>query len=423
MCAASGKDGGLVRVRVAVPAEMEAGVVGPDVGREVAGASGAPRSRSRGIEAPSDGPFIVRDEGAAGAVGANGGKFGSLRARLHRHAVRSRDFDNGAAERQAVRGGDFARFREIPPHLRVEVDEAYHHGVGGTFEGFGHFGEGAQVVFGRVAASEQNRVIAPAYRIDTDNPRKASENLQESVLVGDVWLDVAPVGGDCHKPELAVRAEPIHVFEHRGGILCAEADGVNDGRVKAVAPHLARVVRVPDADEALFQPAREPLRVEGGDIGSLACVDDHGASGGVLCGAPCPGALPFAPCIMATIIPQCPPPVRVLCGRPCPPALLPGPGTVLSRRVASVASSPGLQYECCAPSPVPARHSLLLAWRYSDGRMALCPVDPMVDDPMISAMHKDCALLWLVRGCHPNIPHPNNRATGQPSIRASEWSR
>ncbi len=280
MCAASGKDGGLVGVRVAVPAEMEAGVVGPDVGREVAGASGAPRCRSRGIEAPSDGPFIVCDEGAAGAVGANGGKFGSLRARLYRHAVRSRDFDNGPAERQTVCGGDFSRFREIFPHLRVEVDEAYHHGVGGTFEGFGHFGEGAQVVFGRVAASEQNRVIAPAYRIAPDNPRKASENLQESVLVGDVWLDVAPVGGDCHKPELAVRVEPVHVFEHRGGVLGAEADGVNDGRIKAVAPHLARVVWVPDADEALVQPAREPLRVEGGDVGSLARVDDHGPSGG-----------------------------------------------------------------------------------------------------------------------------------------------
>lgn len=192
--------------------------------------------------------------------------------------MRSRDFDNGPPERQAVCGGDFARFREIPSHLRVEVDEAYHHGVGGSLKGFGHLGEGAQVVFGRVAASEQNRVVAPAYRIDPDNPRKASENLQKFVLVGDVWLDVATVRGDCHKPELAVRVEPIHVFEHRGGVLGAEADGVNDGRVKAVAPHLARVVWVSGTDESLVQPAREPLRVEGGDVGSLACVDDHGAS-------------------------------------------------------------------------------------------------------------------------------------------------
>lgn len=72
MCAASGKDGGLVGVRVAVPAEVEAGVVGPDVGREVAGASGTSRSRSRGVKALSDCPFVVREEGAAGAVGANG---------------------------------------------------------------------------------------------------------------------------------------------------------------------------------------------------------------------------------------------------------------------------------------------------------------------------------------------------------------
>ena len=49
--------------------------------------------------------------------------------------------------------------------------------------------------------------------------------------------------------------------------------------------------------------------------------------------------------------------------------------------------------------------------------MALCPVDPMNDVPMISALHKDCALHLAVRGCHPIIFHPNNRATEQPSIR------
>ncbi len=49
--------------------------------------------------------------------------------------------------------------------------------------------------------------------------------------------------------------------------------------------------------------------------------------------------------------------------------------------------------------------------------MAVCPVDPMHDAPMMSAMPKDCALLLGGAGCHPNIFHPNNRATGQPSIR------
>ena len=49
--------------------------------------------------------------------------------------------------------------------------------------------------------------------------------------------------------------------------------------------------------------------------------------------------------------------------------------------------------------------------------MALCPVAPMNDVPMISATHKDCALPLAVRGCHPSISHPNSRATGQRSIR------
>ncbi len=52
----------------------------------------------------------------------------------------------------------------------------------------------------------------------------------------------------------------------------------------------------------------------------------------------------------------------------------------------------------------------------TDGRMAVCPVDPMNDAPMISAMHIDCALPLTVRGCHPIISHPNNRATEQRNI-------
>ncbi len=53
----------------------------------------------------------------------------------------------------------------------------------------------------------------------------------------------------------------------------------------------------------------------------------------------------------------------------------------------------------------------------TDGRMAVCPVDPMNDDPMMSAMLRNCALPLAVRGCHPNIPHPSSRATGQRGIR------
>ncbi len=49
-----------------------------------------------------------------------------------------------------------------------------------------------------------------------------------------------------------------------------------------------------------------------------------------------------------------------------------------------------------------------------DGRMAVCPVDPMVDAPMISAMHNDFELSLAVRGCHPNSSHPNNRTTEHP---------
>ena len=52
------------------------------------------------------------------------------------------------------------------------------------------------------------------------------------------------------------------------------------------------------------------------------------------------------------------------------------------------------------------------------GRMAVCPVDPMNDDPMVSALPRDRALLWARRVrcgaviCH----HPSE----QPSIRTTE---
>ena len=61
-----------------------------------------------------------------------------------------------------------------------------------------------------------------------------------------------------------------------------------------------------------------------------------------------------------------------------------------------------------------------IVWRYSDDRMALCPVDPMDDAPMISALHKDWALPLAGAGLssdHSPSDQPSNRATGQRSIR------
>ena len=52
----------------------------------------------------------------------------------------------------------------------------------------------------------------------------------------------------------------------------------------------------------------------------------------------------------------------------------------------------------------------------TDGRMAVCPVDPMNDDPMISAMHNDFALLWAGAGLS-----SEHSPSEQPDNRASEW--
>ena len=49
--------------------------------------------------------------------------------------------------------------------------------------------------------------------------------------------------------------------------------------------------------------------------------------------------------------------------------------------------------------------------------MAVCPVAPMNDVPMMNALLRNCALRLAVRCCHPSISHPSNRTTGQRSIR------
>ncbi len=62
--------------------------------------------------------------------------------------------------------------------------------------------------------------------------------------------------------------------------------------------------------------------------------------------------------------------------------------------------------------------NLDIAWRYSDGRMAVCPVGPMNDDPMISAMPKDSALPLAGAGLsseHFPSEHPGNRTTEHPT--------
>ncbi len=57
----------------------------------------------------------------------------------------------------------------------------------------------------------------------------------------------------------------------------------------------------------------------------------------------------------------------------------------------------------------------------TDGRIALCPVDPMVDAPMISAMPKDKALHLAGRvRCGAVIRSFPIRTTGQPANGASE---
>lgn len=78
---------GRVRVRVAVAAQMPAGIVRADVPAQAAGAL-LPRGRSgRHVQAAMDGPFVHGDGHAAAAVRAEGAELVPLGAGAQGHAV------------------------------------------------------------------------------------------------------------------------------------------------------------------------------------------------------------------------------------------------------------------------------------------------------------------------------------------------
>ena len=95
------------------------------------------------------------------------------------------------------------------------------------------------------------------------------------MLVRDIRLNIPSIRRDGDIPVLSVIRQKIHVGEHRSGILGAETDDVDHGRVEAVAADLMRVIGVADADKAFPQPVRKPLGIKCRNICSLSGVDDH----------------------------------------------------------------------------------------------------------------------------------------------------
>ena len=115
-----------LRICIAIFAQMPAGIIGADIACKVAGAFCPGASLFWHLQMPADGLLIVADPHTAATVGAEGGKFVTLRARLHSHPVCGSNLNDLLAERQALRLGDLPGLRKVAPNLGIEVDEADH---------------------------------------------------------------------------------------------------------------------------------------------------------------------------------------------------------------------------------------------------------------------------------------------------------
>ena len=66
--------------------------------------------------------------------------------------------------------------------------------------------------------------------------------------------------------------------EHRRRIFCAEADQVHYIRRQPVTRNETGIVWIADQHKPGLQPVHEPVRIEGRDICTHSCIDDHDIS-------------------------------------------------------------------------------------------------------------------------------------------------
>ena len=98
------------------------------------------------------------------------------------------------------------------------------------------------------------------------------------MLIRDIRFNVSSIGRNGDEPILTVVLQKIHVREHGSRIFGAETDDVHNGRVKAIAADLTRIIGIAHTDKSRLQPVCKPFGVERRYICSLSSVDDHTAA-------------------------------------------------------------------------------------------------------------------------------------------------
>ena len=125
-------------IRVAIPAQMGAGVILADVTGQKAAALAARRLVARGIELFSQRCFIDFHCHAAGAVDPKLLQFLSLGAGFKPHAMFPCNTRHFPSQEQTLLCRHLTRLRKIAAHLLVQVDKADDTNSRAAFQESGH---------------------------------------------------------------------------------------------------------------------------------------------------------------------------------------------------------------------------------------------------------------------------------------------
>ena len=271
-----GKQHGLfVCVGIAVAAEMAAGIVGPDVAGDVAGALGPVFRVGREYQVFADGRFKYLLGHTPGAVGARLFQTGVLAAGFQGHAVLSGNRYHGLCEGKLRLKGHGAHLWKVPLHLFVKVDKADDDGIRCTGEILAHGREALDVAVISPDFIEEYGVIAPAHPVGTDDSGECAEGVHDLLFGGDIRFDVCSVGGYGDKPVLPEGRKKVHMTKHRGRILAAEDHQVDHGRIQTVSCHGRGIKRIAHENKTFLQAVCKPLRIEGRNVGPVAGLKNH----------------------------------------------------------------------------------------------------------------------------------------------------
>ena len=117
-------DGRSVRICIAIPAQMAAGVIGANISAQVAGTLPPGRRPARHYQPAVNGLLIHAYRHASAAVRSELRQLIAFRTGTDGHAVPFSNLHKGFAQREPLVSGNSPRFREVAPRLFIQVNKA-----------------------------------------------------------------------------------------------------------------------------------------------------------------------------------------------------------------------------------------------------------------------------------------------------------